>query len=287
MNLVRLSSLALGALLTLTSLTSQAQQTPGASQPARAETRAYISRNVLPTLRIQRQKLETQLTTSDKAQLAVYRAQLHDLRQRRRELGRAAAPADAGARPALTEPEQQQAQQLRTETRTLLQSVEQLARKYETDIARLTQEMKPQREKWATDLQAIASRQPAPPTPQHARKNRHPNGLRHLLQPAQFLLLQPEAPAPASAVGSAQPGGVFPNPATAASQLEYEVAKAGPVTVELLDGRGNTLRTVTQQAKQEKGLHTLAVDVADLPTGTYFFKITTRAGAETRRFVKE
>ncbi|MET4106751.1 T9SS type A sorting domain-containing protein [Hymenobacter sp. UYP22] len=285
MNLARLSSLALGAILTVTSLTSQAQQTGPAAQPARAETRAYISRNVLPTLRIQRQKLEAQLSTSDKAQLAVFRAQLHDLRQRGRELRRPAAP----ARPALTEPEQQLAQQLRTETRTLLQSVEQLARKYDADIARLTQELKPQREQWATDLQAIAAQHPGPTTQPHPRKHRRSDGVRRFLQPAQFLLLQPEAPTPTPAApgGTAGLGGVFPNPATAASQLEYEVTKAGPVTVELLDGRGNTLRTVTQAAKQEKGPHTLAVDVADLPTGTYFFKITTRTGAETKRFVKE
>ncbi|MDU0371796.1 T9SS type A sorting domain-containing protein [Hymenobacter endophyticus] len=286
MNLARLSSLALGAMLTITSLTSQAQQTGPAARPARAETRAYISRNVLPTLRIQRQKLEAQLSTSDKAQLAVFRAQLHDLRQRGRELRRTTAP---GARPALTEPEQQLAQQLRTETRTLLQSVEQLARKYDADIARLAQELKPQREQWATDLQAITAQHPSPATQPRPRKNRRSDGVRRFLQPAQFLLLQPEAstPTPAAPGGNAGLGGVFPNPATAASQLEYEVTKAGPVTVELLDGRGNTLRTVTQAIKQEKGPHTLAVDVADLPTGTYFFKITTRAGAETKRFVKE
>ena len=72
-----------------------------------------------------------------------------------------------------------------------------------------------------------------------------------------------------------------------ATQLDYEVQKAGAVTVELLDGRGNTLRTVQTESKQEKGPHTLAVDVADLPVGTYFFKQTTRTGAETKRFVKE
>lgn len=291
MNLTRLPALALGALLTFASLTSQAQQAPTA--PARTATRAYISRNVLPTLRVQRQKLETQLTTSDKAQLAVYRAQLHDLRQRHRELYRPPVPAVPGNRPALPEPRQQQAQQLRTETRTLLQNVEQLARKYETDIARLTQELKPEREKWATDLQTITTQHANPAAQPQPRKHRRPDGVRRLLQPARFLLLQPDAPdstAPASATPDrpSQPGGgVYPNPATAASQLAYEVAKAGPVTVELLDGRGNTLRTVAQEAKQEKGPHTLAVDVADLPTGTYFLKITTRAGAETRRFVKE
>lgn len=80
---------------------------------------------------------------------------------------------------------------------------------------------------------------------------------------------------------------MYPNPTAATNQLSYEVKKAGPVTVELLDGRGNTLRTVAQEAKQEKGTHSLTANVADLPAGTYYFKITTRTGAETQRFVKE
>ena len=48
-------------------------------------------------------------------------------------------------------------------------------------------------------------------------------------RPATFLLLNPAAPTKAER----ELGGtsVYPNPATATSQLEYEVRKAGPVTV--------------------------------------------------------
>jgi hypothetical protein len=79
----------------------------------------------------------------------------------------------------------------------------------------------------------------------------------------------------------------YPNPAAAASQLEYDVKKAGPVTVDLLDSKGNTLRTVVSESHLEKGRRTEQLDLRDLPAGTYFYKITTKAGSETKRFVKE
>ncbi|RSK46878.1 T9SS type A sorting domain-containing protein [Hymenobacter rigui] len=285
-----LPTLALSALLTFTSLATSARPThqPGPDQPARREIRAYVQQNVLPTVRRQRQKLEAQLSTSDKAQLAVYRAQLHDLRQRGQELRRsfaAANPAQPDAtpatRPTLTEPQQQQLQQLRTETRTLLQSVGQLAQKYDTDIARLSQELKPQKEQWTTDIKAITTRYPTATASQPHR--RRAGSVARFFRPAAFLLLDPAASTPPAPAASQ----VYPNPVAASSQLAYTVTKTGPVTIELLDGRGNTLRTVAQQPRQEKGSYSQPLEVADLPTGTYFFKITTRTGAETKRFVKE
>lgn len=80
---------------------------------------------------------------------------------------------------------------------------------------------------------------------------------------------------------------VYPNPATTTAYLDYELPKAGPVLLELLDGRGKALRTVTRHDKQPKGPHTFPVEVGDLPAGTYFLQLHTRAGAETRRFVKQ
>ncbi|AHJ96579.1 T9SS type A sorting domain-containing protein [Hymenobacter swuensis] len=283
-----LPALALGFLLALTTPASYAQPSgqPGPDQPARREIRAYVQQNVLPTVRQQRQKLEPRLSTSDKAQLAVYRAQLHDLRQRGKDLRQAArSTTTATARPAFTEAQQQQLRELHTETRSLLLSVSQLAQKYDTEIARLAQELKPQKEQWAADLQAITTRHASPEQAAHRSKHHRRDALSRFFQPAAFLLLDPAAQTPTLPAPTGTR--VYPNPTATATQLDYEVQKAGAVTVELLDGRGNTLRTVHSESKQEKGPHSLPVDVADLPVGTYFFKITTRTGAETKRFVKE
>lgn len=264
-------------------------RSPG--NPAHREIKAYVAQNVLPVVRQQRQKLEPKLTTADQAQLAIYRTQLQELRQRGQTLRRSIGPASTApeTRPALTEAQKQQFQQLRAERKALMLSVARLAQKYEGDIARLAREVQPQKEQWTADLKALAAKDTTPeqPTKRGWRRKwgRQPGGADRFFRPATFLLLNPDAPANAER----EPGGtsVYPNPATATSQLEYEVRKAGPVTVELLDGRGNTLRTVAREARQEKGPHTVRASLADLPAGTYFYKITTPSGSETRRFVKE
>ncbi|WP_426490742.1 T9SS type A sorting domain-containing protein [Hymenobacter sp. 102] len=259
-------------------------QLTGNNQPPRPQVRAYVHQRVLPTLRQQRQKLEARLSDSDRAQLAVYRIQLQELRQRGQTLPRSFAPPSStpATTPAAPTPEQQaQLQQLRTEIRALLREVDKLAQPYTTDIAQLAQEVKAQQDQWATDIRALTAQGIASAD---TRAKRHRSRAIRFFRPATFLLLQPDS---AAATPPPAPSQVYPNPAHSTSQLTYEVAKAGAVTVELLDGRGNTLRTVAQADKQEKGPHTLTVDVADLPAGTYFFKISTRAGAETRRFVKE
>ncbi|MBC8084147.1 MAG: T9SS type A sorting domain-containing protein, partial [Hymenobacter sp.] len=195
----------------------------------------------------------------------------------------------ANPRTALTDVQKQQLQQLRTEAKGIMLNVAQLAQKYESNIARLTQEVQPQREKWTTDMQAILARNTTAEQQQNLARfqgrPRHHAGTARFFRPAMFLLLDPTAPNPAErGTGGTS---LYPNPVTATSQLDYTVTKAGPVTVELLDGRGNTLRTVAQEAKQEKGPHTLQANLGDLPTGTYYYKITTRAGTETKRFMKE
>ena len=260
------------------------------ADPGRPEIKAYVAQNVLPVVRQQRQKLEPQLSTTDKAQLAIYRTQLQELRQRGQTLHQSIRQAGTApeTRPQPTEAQKQQFEQLRAERKALLLNVAQLAQKYEGDIARLAQEVQPQKEKWATDLKALAAKNMVsePEKPGRLYKWGHRRGgTERFFRPVTFLLLDPNPPTEVEReLGGAS---VFPNPVVATSQLEYEVKKAGPVTVELLDGRGNALRTVIQEAKQEKGRHTVQVNLADLPTGTYFYKIITRSGSETRRFVKE
>ncbi|MDF7810377.1 T9SS type A sorting domain-containing protein [Hymenobacter sp. YC55] len=270
--------------------------------PVRREMQAYIEQNVLPVVRQQRQKLDAQLSTADKAQLAIYRTQLKEVRQRSQALRQSfrsapsAAPQTAepaSPRAPLTDAQQQQLQQLRTETRTIMQQVNQMAEKYAANITQLLQEVQPQKAKWATDMQAIVAKNTTPEQQEklgHFRGGRmhYRSGASRLLRPTAFLLLDPAtsstAPASSDVSGTSS---LFPNPAVATNQLQYMVSKAGPVTVELLDSRGNTVRTVAQEAKQEKGAHTLQVNLADLPKGTYYYKITTRTGSETKRFAKE
>ncbi|WP_310394252.1 T9SS type A sorting domain-containing protein [Hymenobacter sp.] len=266
---------------------------PREDRPVRREIKAYFQANVLPVLRQQRQQLESQLTAADRAQLATYRAQLQDVKARGQALRRSLRPAGAsqGPRPALTDAQQQQVQQLRAEARGVMLNVAQLAQKYDGAIAQLAREVQPQREKWSTDIRAIAAKNATPEQQQKLAafggRMRGHHGTRRFFKPAAFLLLDPNAPA----TGPTEPGlgatSFYPNPTAATSQLEYEVKKAGPVTIDLLDDNGTKLRTLLAETQQEKGTRTQQLDLRDLPAGTYFYKITTKSGSETKRFVKE
>ena len=258
----------------------------GPDGPLRREVRAYVQANVLPTLRQQRQKLETQLAPADQAQIVAYRAQLKDVLTQGKALRQSLLPEGSPTRPTLTEAQKTQVQALRLQGKTIMLSVAQLALKYDANIQKLAQEIEPQKEQWTTDLKAIVAKSATPE--QQAKLSRwqgfaaRRSGLRKLFSPAAFLLLDPTAP-----VEDAAGTSLYPNPATATTQLQYEVKKAGPVAVDLLDGSGTTLRTLLPATRQEPGTYTQPLDLSDLPKGTYFYKITTKAGTETKRFVKE
>jgi len=300
MKFISAKLIALLLLALLAAATTMAGPGRGQQGPANPEVRAYYREQVLPVLRQQRQKLEAQLSADDKALLATYRTQLKDLRQRGHALHAGGRPESRGegARPALTEAERQQRQQLHADRKAIMRKVRELAAKHEAAMQQLAGEVAPQREKWAADLKALVAKNAGPanagPAPQsddklwegpgaHHGRGRH-QAMEHPFGPVRFLLLNPGPPAATSRdLGSS----LYPNPAGASSQLEYSVKKAGPVTIELLDAQGNKLRTVAQETNQEKGPHTQSLHVGDLPAGTYYYKITTRSGAETKRFVKE
>jgi len=255
--------------------------------PARREVRAYFQANVLPTLRQQRQKLEPQLEAADRALLATYRTQLKALKEQGKALRKTAAPATESGRPTLNDAQRQQAQQLRAQARDIMQHVAQLVQKYRAPLTQALQELQPQKEKWAADIKAIRSRNATPEQQQHLVANEgRRDGVARLVRPAMFLLLDPNAPAEPAAPSLGRTA-VYPNPVAATSQLEFEVKKAGPVTVELLDKNGSQLRTLLQEPKADKGPHTQQLNLSDLPAGTYYYKITTKSGTETKRFVKE
>ncbi|WP_210517894.1 T9SS type A sorting domain-containing protein [Hymenobacter terricola] len=268
-------------------------------RPIRREIKAYFQANIMPVLRQQRQKLEPQLTAADHAQLATYRTQLRALKEQGQALRHSVMPTDGPAtpatRPVLTEAQQKQAHQLRFEAKGIMLNVAQMAQKYDGAITQLTAEVQPQKEKWSTDIKAIVAKNA---TPEHQQKlaafqgrMHERGGLRRFFKPAMFLLLDPNAPAAGSAERGVESGvgntSFYPNPAAPTSQLDYEVKKAGPVTVDLLDKGGNKLRTLVSDASEEKGPHTQQLDLHDLPASTYFYKITTKSGTQTKRFVKE
>jgi len=278
---------------------------PGAE--LRKQEQEYVQAKVLPVLRQQRQKLEQELSTAERTQLATYRTRLNALGQREMALREAARTQRRAAIPdSITQRYSRPVPSLdmlaaQAERREIMLAVAQLANKYEASIVRLAAETQPQQLQWAADLRAIVLKnypaaRPAdytlkqgvtavPRTPHGHPAGFHFGEARVLHRPVAFLLMEPGAAEPTTdlSLGTS----LYPNPVAATTQLQYQVKSAGPVTVALLDKNGNTLRTAVQQQRQEKGTYTQVLDLSELASGTYFYKVTTGTGTETKRFVKE
>ncbi|MFD2720854.1 T9SS type A sorting domain-containing protein [Hymenobacter monticola] len=280
-------------ILLSTTVASQAHggRHPHEGRPGGREVKAYVEASVLPVLRQQRQKLEAQLAADDRAQLATYRAQLQALKEKGQVLRQSLLSADApqGRFPEMTDAQRNQFYLLHRETRAIMTNVAQMAQKYEANITKLTEEVQPQREKWTADMKAIVTKNATPEQREHLAKfagHMHGFGEMHrFFRPVQFLLMEPAAVEKAERTLVAT--SFYPNPTTATSQLEYEMKKAGPVTVNLLDKNGNQLRTLLNERNAEKGPHTQQLNLSDLPADTYYYQIVTNGAKETKRFVKE
>lgn len=79
---------------------------------------------------------------------------------------------------------------------------------------------------------------------------------------------------------------IYPNPLTETSVLEYTLANAETITVELIDVNGRVLKTYTSNQEQPAGLYRQALNTADLPSGTYFITLTSAKGKITVKAIK-
>jgi hypothetical protein len=65
----------------------------------------------------------------------------------------------------------------------------------------------------------------------------------------------------------------FPNPFSAATTLNYEVATGGYITMRILDVAGVNLETIMSDVFVSEGKHELTLDGSHLPSGTYFVEV--------------
>ena len=271
----------------------------------RKELKGYLQANVLPVLKDQRTKLETQLSEQDRRQVAELRAKLHALGTQKRNLKKQA-KASGGE---LSEADKQQLEQLKTQAKGIMETAKTIASRYETNISSLRQEIAPQHKQWETDLKAIVEEHKAAlPVPQeqehgkhgkHGKHHKHAMIMRRLIEmkPVAFLLWdhtrepgqhrhndRTDVPSVSPAQEISAPAVVYPNPTEVDNKVDFSVKKAGDVTITLIDEQGNVVKTVLDEYK-EKGQHTTTVSTSGLKSGVYYYKITTKSGTETKRFV--
>lgn len=70
---------------------------------------------------------------------------------------------------------------------------------------------------------------------------------------------------------------VFPVPAADFQTLDFTLAADGNVQLDIVSQDGKLLKTL-QSGPMQKGVHTLKVDIQDLPTGTFFYRIVDGKG---------
>lgn len=77
---------------------------------------------------------------------------------------------------------------------------------------------------------------------------------------------------------------INPNPISKIAEIRYELTSSVKVIIEMFDISGKRLKTLVNE-DQPKGIQTTFFNKAGTPAGTYFFKITTTTGSETKKIV--
>ena len=75
--------------------------------------------------------------------------------------------------------------------------------------------------------------------------------------------------------------GNYPNPFNPQTTIQYSVAESAHVTVTVYDALGRHIATLVDGV-QAPGYHEVAFDAANLPSGTYLYRLESPAGSETK-----
>lgn len=76
----------------------------------------------------------------------------------------------------------------------------------------------------------------------------------------------------------------YPNPASEFTTIKFRINMANEVVLTLNDSQGRSLRTLLKEHRNE-GEHEVRINVADLPTGIYFYQLKTGFYQETKKLI--
>lgn len=79
---------------------------------------------------------------------------------------------------------------------------------------------------------------------------------------------------------------VYPNPASEAVSLKYNLGNASNVTIVMTDLAGNTIST-QEHGTQAAGEHTTTFNTNAIASGVYYVTVSTNEGAVTKKFIKK
>jgi len=78
----------------------------------------------------------------------------------------------------------------------------------------------------------------------------------------------------------------YPNPVTDILNIEFVASKSTSSTIEIFDMQGRTVQTINNGIV-EAGIQTIAIDVANLSKGVYFYKVINGSEISMNKFIVE
>lgn len=286
----------------------------------REEIKTYTVQHVIPVIKEQRLKLDQELSSTEKRKLENVRQELKSQKKANSSFHKEIKELKKSGKE-LNEAQKEQLQKMREEKKLLLDEVRVIAKKHEGTIKTLHEDIKDDKEQWKQDMKTIRSKYISDEEMKEMRNQRidkmidrlekmkntelgdeemkkmkrqmgkgmkgKGNSIKKWLAPIGFLLMDPnqEFEFPEKKKNKID-ADVYPNPANYKNQIDFDLSKNGHVKIEMLDRQGNIIKTILDE-DLKKGKHMIPVDVSTLPSNIYYYKITTKSGAETKKFLKD
>lgn len=77
----------------------------------------------------------------------------------------------------------------------------------------------------------------------------------------------------------------YPNPFNARTIITYELPRSAEITLKIVDVTGREVATILEKKRQEQGIHTIAFDATNFPTGVYLYQLSGSDIIQTRKML--
>ncbi|GAB4345564.1 MAG: hypothetical protein OHK0038_25790 [Flammeovirgaceae bacterium] len=247
----------------------------------RKEARAYFQENILPVLKKQREKLESQLTEEEKKEIEKLRNEMLGNREERKAMKEKMHKAMDNS-DALSIQEKAEMFDLFLKGRAKKEELHEVLKKYDDRVLPLLEEIAPQKEKWKEDMKKIAEKHIGKEGVEEMKSHHHfKHHFDRKTSKIAFILADFEKDEKIDKAIK-----IFPNPANQKATVEYSLQEPDNVEISLSDKEGNILKKLWE-GKKDKGDHQLEFDVQSLSKGQYFVIIKSSKKLERKRLVIE
>lgn len=76
----------------------------------------------------------------------------------------------------------------------------------------------------------------------------------------------------------------YPNPFNPATKINYSVKKNGFIALKIFDSSGKEIETLVSET-QSAGTYTAYFDGLELPSGVYYYRLTSENFSETKKMI--